>query len=161
MAKEGFGLWMGALGATEAGDFDLARIPFFGLLGGVGEAGSVAEGFDFRRGDIDEIGGGKHHGVVGDFVVVERGFFVGAEPGVENELGEGAVVTMVIDGPVGEEDVGVLGCEDFEEFFVVGVVDNGAAVDLRGEDWAGMENLAGFLRFGGADGGAIGSGHVG
>ena len=86
MAKECFRLGMAALGATEAGDVYLVRIPLFGLLGNVGETGSVAQGFDLGRRDIHVIGGRKHHGVVGDFVKVERCLFVGGEPSVENEL---------------------------------------------------------------------------
>lgn len=155
VAKKGFGLRVAALRAAETGDFDLARIPFLRLLGGVGKAGGVAEGFDFGGGDVDVVGGGEHHGVVGDFVVVEGGFFVGGEPGVENKLGEGTVVAMVVDGPVGEEDVGVLGGEKLSELLVMGVVDDGLAIDLFGVNGRGVEDLAGFLRFGGADGGAI------
>ena len=155
VAKKGFGLRVAALRAAETGDFDLARIPFLRLLGGVGKAGGVAEGFDFGGGDVDVVGGGEHHGVVSDFVVVEGGFFVGGEPGVEGELGEGAVVSMVVDGPVGEEDVGILGGEKLSEVLVMGFVDDGLAVDLFGVNGRGVEDLAGFLRFGGADGGAI------
>ena len=155
VAKKGFGLRVAALRAAETSDFDLARIPFLRLLGGVSKAGGVAEGFNFGGGDVDVVGGGEHHGVVGNFVVVEGGFFVGGEPCVEDELGECAVVAMVVDGPVGEEDVGTLGGEKLSELLVMGVVDDGLAVDLFGEHRRGVEDLAGFLRFGGADGGAI------
>ena len=120
------------------------------------KAGGVTQGFDFGGGDVNEIGGGEHHSVIGHFVVVEGGFFVRSEPSIENELGEGAMVAVVVDGPVGEDDVGVLGGEELGERLVVAVVDDGLAVDLIGEDGAGVEDLADLLGFGGADGGAIG-----
>ncbi len=81
-----------------------------------------------------------------------------SEPGIENELGEGAMVAVVVNGPVGEDDVGILGSEELGELRVVSVVDDGLAVDLIGEDCSGVEDLAGFLGFFGADGGAIGIG---
>jgi len=160
MAKECFGLGMPALRTAEAGNFHLARVPFFGFLRGVREAGRVAQGFDLGCGDVNIITRSKHHRVVGDFVIVDRGLLTGNEPGVENELRESAMIAVIIDRPVSKKDVRVVRGEDLEEFFIVCVVDDGSAVDLRSEGWTRAKNSARLLRFGGTDGGAIGFGNI-
>ena len=66
------------------------------------------------------------------------------------------MVAVFVDGPVGEDDVGVFGCEEFGEFLIMGVIDNGLSVDLFREDRVGLEDLTGLFGFGGANAGAIG-----
>ena len=63
------------------------------------------------------------------------------------------MVGVAIDGPLGENGVGRFGGESAGEGVIVGVIDNGAAIDLIGESRAGFEDAAGILSFGGADGG--------
>ena len=149
VAQEGFGLGMAALKAAEAGNFGLGGVPLVGLLGSVGVAGGAAAGFNLRN--VDVFGGIEHHGVVGDFVEVESGGLAAAQPGVEDQVGEGAVVAVLIQGPLGKDDIGVLGVEEAAKFIVVGVVDDGTAVVLVGENGARFQDFAGFLSFGGAD----------
>jgi len=72
-------------------------------------------------------------------------------PGLEGEIGDGAVVWVVVNGPVGEDRVGIFGFENFLEGLVVVVVDNGVSVFLIGVERAGFEDLAGAFGFGDAD----------
>lgn len=70
------------------------------------ETGGVAEGFGFGLGDIDVVARREHHGVVGDFVIIESSFSAGSEPGIERQLRDGAMIAVLIDGPLSEDDVG-------------------------------------------------------
>ena len=90
------------------------------------------------------------HGVlaVGDLVVVEGEALAHPQPGVVDQHRDGAVVGVVVDRPVGEDDVGLLGLEDLAERLVMGRVDDRLAVDLPGEERPGLEDLAGLLGLG-------------
>ena len=70
------------------------------------------------------------------------------------------MIAVAVDGPVGEDDIGVFGGEQASERFVVCGIDDGAAVVLAGEGGAGLQSLAGLLGFGGADGGTAIEGEV-
>ncbi len=48
------------------------------------------------------------------------------------------MVAVTVNGPLGEYRVGVLGVEDASESLIVGVVDDGPAVILTGENGSGL-----------------------
>jgi hypothetical protein len=124
-----------------------------GRLAGMGVAGGFL-GIGHRR-DVDEVSGrGELHGVfaVGDFVVVESESVLELLPCLEGEIRDGTVVGVVIDGPMGEDGVGVFSIEDFLEGLVVIVVDNSVSIGLVGVDGTGFEDLTRLLCFGNADG---------
>ena len=152
-AEESFGLGAGVLLAAIVGDVHLEGEPVAGILGGVGVAGGAVAGGD--GGSVDVVGGGKGEGVFGDFVVVESEFFVGGEPGVEDERGDGAMIAVGIDRPLGEDQVGGFGGEEAGKFVVVRGIDDGAAIVLGGEDGARFQDGAGFFGFGGTDARAV------
>src|SRR5438093_3981547 len=60
---------------------------------------------------------------------------------------------MRVDRPVDENDIGFLAFHDLAELVITGERYFGLAVDLPCEHGAGLENLAGGLAFGRADGG--------
>ena len=61
---------------------------------------------------------------VRDLVVVEGEPLPHAQPGVVDQHRDRPVVGVVVDGPVGEDDVGPLGLEDLAERLVVVAVDD-------------------------------------
>jgi hypothetical protein len=65
------------------------------------------------------------------------------------------VIAMLVNGPLRENDVWLLGVEQALEVLVMGAVNNGVAIDLSRENRTGFQNLAGLLRFGGPDGSAL------
>jgi len=109
-----------------------------------------------HRSDVDVVSRrGELHGVfaVGDFVVIESESALELLPCLESEIGDGAVVGVVIDGPMGEDGISVFSFEDFLEGLIVIVVDYSVSVGLVGVGGAGFEDLARLLGFGDADGG--------
>jgi len=98
-----------------------------------------------RRGELDGVF------PVGDFEVVKSEAVLELLPGFEGEVGDGAVVGMVVDGPVGEDGVGTFNFEDLLEGLVVIVVDDGVSVLLVGVGGTGFEDLAGAFGFGDAN----------
>jgi hypothetical protein len=152
VVEEGLGLRETAFCASKFRYFYLFWIPFVGLLGDVCVTGCSAAGL--YCGDIDVVGWREHGRVFRYLVIVKREFLIGLKEGVEREGGDGSMVAVTVDGPLGEDCVGGFDGEQAGEGFVVGLVDDGSAVDLAGEDGAGFQDLAGLLSFGGADGGA-------
>ena len=59
-----------------------------------------------------------------------------------------------IDRPLGKDQVRCFVAQNAAESLIMGRIYHGAAIDLAGESGARLENGAGLLRFGGADGGA-------
>ena len=152
MEDEGFGLFRGGLEAAEGGYCVLERVVEIGSLAGVRVAGGfLCIGY---LGDVDIVcRRGELDGVfpVGDFEVVKSEAVLELLPGFEGEVGDGAVVGMVVDGPVGDDGVGSFGFDNFLEGLVVVVVDDGVSVLLVGVEWAGFEDLAGAFGFGDAN----------
>ena len=64
------------------------------------------------------------------------------------------MVAVPVDGPMGEDDVGLFRGEQAREAVIVKRVDDGAAVDLVGEGGVGFQDAAGTPGFSRADGGA-------
>src|ERR1041384_8323877 len=58
---------------------------------------------------------------------------------------------MAVDGPMGKDDVGLLGLDQFPNSVVLISRNLGAPVDLAREGGASLEDLAGFLGFGRAN----------
>jgi hypothetical protein len=65
------------------------------------------------------------------------------------------VIPVIVDGPMGKDDVGVLGGEELGELLIMGCVDHGLAVDLAREEWMRAQDLTRLLGFRGPDGRAI------
>ena len=101
------------------------------------------------RGDVDIVSGrGELHGVfaVGDFVVIECESVLKLLPRLESEVRNGTMVGVVVDGPMGEDGIGIFRREDFLERLVMVVVDNSVAVGLICIGGAGFEDLAAMHR---------------
>ncbi len=109
MVKKCFGLSKTADAPPKTRDFDLFRIPFIGHLRDVGVTSGVTLLFD--RGDVDVLRGREHHSVVGNFIEKERCFLAATEPRLEHEVRQGAMVAMLIDGPLREQDVRIFRIE--------------------------------------------------
>ena len=62
---------------------------------------------------------------------------------------------MGVNGPVGEDDVGLLSLQELAHLVVPGRVDLGRAIDLPREDRARLEDLARFETLRRADGGGL------
>jgi hypothetical protein len=154
-----FGVTRKCLGLREAAfrsaklcNLDLFGIPLVRRLGNVRVACVAALRLD--GGDVDKVAGRKHGGVLGDLVIIQRKPFAAVPPGIEREQRDGAVVGVVIDGPLREDHVGALGGQDAGECGVVLRIDNGAAVVLACEYGPGFQNLAGAAGFRSTDFGA-------
>ncbi len=147
---KGFGLDHAFFSAAAAGDINLLGIPLGGLLRNVRVAGGEPARLD--GGNVDVVGWPrKHHGVFSNFVVVESHGLANFQPGVEAECGNSAMVAMTIEGPLGQERVGLFGVEESSESLVVWRVNDGATIILASEEGSSVENAAGVLSFGGAD----------
>ena len=130
VADVALGLTMTAFDAAQPGDSLLERVITIGALAGVRVAGAAFS--RLGRGDVHVVRRGELDRVfaVGDLVVVEGEPLSQPEPGVIDQHRDGAVVGVVVDRPVGENHVGLLGLDDFAECLVMGGVDDGLAVEL-------------------------------
>jgi antitoxin HicB len=90
-----------------------------------------------------------------DFEVVQGEFPAAFEPGVVDQQGAGAVVAVGVDGPVGKDDVRLLGVDQLGELIVARRIHFRAGIDLAREDWAGLENLARLDALGRPNGGGF------
>src|SRR6185437_5612341 len=66
--------------------------------------------------------------------------------------GDGAMIGVVVDGPVIEDGIGVFIFDHFQECRVVRVIDDGVAVRLACPNRPGLEDVAGLSSLGNADG---------
>ena len=107
--------------------------------------------YSLHAGDIDIFRRREHSGILGNLVIVKREISFGLPPRVEHQHRHGAMGAVMVDGPLREDDVGLFGGKEAREAIVVRRIDNGLPVDLVGERGAGFQDLAGILRFGGAD----------
>ena len=83
-----------------------------------------------------------------DLVIVKREFLAQLEPGIVGKVRDGAMVGVVVDRPVGEENVGLLGLDDLAERLVVPGINDRPAVLLASLERSGLENLAGVSGLG-------------
>jgi len=65
------------------------------------------------------------------------------------------VIGVVVDGPMGEDHVGLLGLQQVMELLVMDGVNDRLAVNLPGKGGPRLENFAGFLGFGHAHGAGV------
>src|SRR5450432_4648437 len=61
------------------------------------------------------------------------------------------MVPVTVDGPLREHHIGAFRSQNASEVLIVRLIDDGAAIVLSGESGTGLENLAGFPGFCGAD----------
>ena len=153
VAGEGVGLWDVSGGASRARDRYLLGIPLVGLLRDVRVARGVAA--RLHRRDVHVLVGAEHHGIFGDFVVVEGVPLLLLEPRIESKGRDGTMIAVLVDGPLGKDRIGVLGVQQAAERLVVGRIHDGLAIDLTGKDGAGPQDVAGFAGFRRADAGAL------
>src|SRR5579859_4937984 len=151
----GLGFLGAILEAAEGRDRILQGIVEVWSLAGMGVAGGFLRvGY---AGDVDIVSGrGELRGVfsIGNFVVVKGEAMLQLLPGFEGEVGDAAMVGMIVDEPVGEDGVGVFFLDDLLKRFVVRVVDDGMAVELVGVGGPSFQNLASLFGFGDAHGSA-------
>lgn len=88
----------------------------------------------FHLCDVDKLIGRELQGVfaIRDFVVIQREFFPASCPCVVGEHGDGAMIAMVIDGPLREDGVRLFGVEDVLKGVVLIVIEHSVAIDLAG-----------------------------
>jgi len=65
---------------------------------------------------------------VGNFVIVQSETLTHAQPGVVDERGCGAVIAMIVNGPLRENDIWLFGFEQPAKLVVVGLVHDRFAV---------------------------------
>jgi hypothetical protein len=152
VAEKAFGLWKATLGAASARKVDLLRIPLIGLLRNVRITGGVAP--RLHRGDINVLGGREHHGIFSNLVVVQCEILAAFQPRIQSKHRYGAMVSVLVDGPLGKNHIRAFRREHATESLVVFGIDDRAAVVLAGERGARLETFASLLGFGGADSGA-------
>ena len=70
-------------------------------------------------------------------------------PAFVGEVGDGAMIDMVIDEPFIEYRFRILGGQHLLECFIMRIVDNGMAVRLAGPHRACLQDLPGLLSLGG------------
>src|SRR4029077_15297516 len=120
-----------------------------GSLTGVGITGSF---FSIGScGDVHVMSGrGKLCRIfaVRDFVIVQRESMLQLLPRFEGEVGNPAMVGMVIDEPVSEDGIGTFLLEDALKLLVVLAVNDRMTIDLIGVRRAGFQNLARLFCFG-------------
>jgi len=147
MADESFRLRASAFDASEAGDLRLKRVEFIRGLRCVRITRRALPGFSPR--DVYIISGREHQRVfaVRDLVVIEPELPAQAEPCIVGECGNRAVIAMAVNGPVREEDIGLLGLEQPPKFLIMSGVDNRIPIAVRRKGGAGFEYFAGFPGF--------------
>ena len=127
----------------------------------MGVAGGALASGDGR--DINVMSGGELDGVFpsGDFVVIECKAPAHAQPCFINEHGNGAMIGVVVERPMGEDDVGVFGFEEAMELSVMRLINDGFGIDLTGEGGTSFEDFAGFGGFSDANRSGIVAGLIG
>src|ERR1035441_5137817 len=116
----------------------------FWELARMGKAGGLLSG-DSRR-DIHIVSGMKDLGLFGeiDFVIIEVEFLATFPPGIVGQERSSPMVSMGVDWPVGEDDVGLLGFEEFSKFLVMRLVDFRMTINLAGKYRPRPQNCARF-----------------
>ena len=148
---EGFRLFMAALQAAKAGHLLLPGVEFLRRLAGMGKA---SRPLDCRHGaDVHVVVREVMLRIftIGDFVVVQRAAFAHSLPRPLRQHRGGAVIGMAVNGPLREQDVGVLRGQRALKAAVVRLVHNAAPVRLAGENRPRPQHFASLLRLGRAD----------
>src|SRR5215831_4085303 len=96
------------------------------------ETGSALAGLGLC--DIDVMGWGELNRIlaIGNLVVIKREASPHPQESVIDQKRDGAVVGMVIDGPMSKDDVRFFGLQYAPERFVMSWIHDGLAVDLTG-----------------------------
>lgn len=117
----------------------------------MGVAGGAFTGFGSA--DIDIIGRREHVCVfaVRHFVIVQTETLVHTKPGIVDEHRDRAVVPMIIDWPLREDDTRLFGFQQPVKLIIVRGIHHSLAVDLVCKLRLRLQNLAGPPRFGDAN----------
>lgn len=84
--------------------------------------------------------------------IVERKATVKPTPSVKHQRAADRMVAMGIDGPVGDDHIGVLAVDEVAHLLVAGQRNLGTAVDLVHEEVSGTSDAAGILTLDNTDG---------
>lgn len=97
--------------------------------------------------DINILRWGEHQRVfaIRDFVVIKCGRAAQAIPRLIGQGGGCSMVGMIVDRPMGEDDIGIQAGEKLGEVTVVCAIDNCVAVALRRKGRCRAKNATGFL----------------
>lgn len=152
MADESFGEFATALDAAKLIHFVVEVVKVFGVLAGMRETRGALAALGLR--DIDVVRGMKMLGLktLVHLEIIEIEFLSAFHPSVVNQQRDDPMVAMRVDGPVGEDDVGMLCLQNLAKVSVTRAVDFGVAVNLSGKYRARFQNRAGFLGFRGPNG---------
>lgn len=147
MVDVAFGLFVAALDATHPCDHFLECVKLIGCLAGMRIAGGSFARDDV--GNIDIMRGSELHGIfaTGNLVIVKAKFSSHAQKCLVGQIGNGAMIGVVVYRPLGEYHIRLLGLDQAMELFVVGLVNNGPGVNLSRERRTCFEDFAGFRGF--------------
>ena len=147
--NERFGGGIARLAAAKVlHDFVMAVIDLFAVLTFVCEKGGLL--FLSNRGDIYVIGGMEVHGLRSQvhFVVIELERVPSRGPGAERQQTRRLMIGMRVDGPLREDDIGLLDRNQFRERLCGRAIDDSRAIDLAREYGFRAKNLTGRNGFG-------------
>src|SRR5690349_13733682 len=127
-----------SLDPTHASDLVLQGVEPLGGLARMGKTRLPLARLD--RGDVDILGWLKLDGILaaGDLIIIKREGFIHLSPRAIDQERDGAMIGVVVDRPVREDDVGTLRLDDRSKRLVVLAIDHGASVDLAGEERPGL-----------------------
>ena len=85
-------------------------------------------------GNVDIIAGCEHHRIFGNLIVVESKPATGGQPCVLRKHRNCTVIAMTVNRPLSKNDIGTLRNKESSEAFVMRFVDDGATIELIGEN---------------------------